>query len=241
MKRLIQAIKTDIRVQFRNGLYHVGYLVSALIAIAIALLTTPEQLGQVVPAAILLIIGGTTMLYVAGMMIFEKDEGTIAATIVSPLSPNQYLLSKLISLVFLATLESLISIYGAIGIHLLGGGANWPNFAWLLLGTITIGCMFTLIGIAIVTRFNKITDFLIPMSAIAIVMQLPFLYFWGLAKYPIFLIIPTAAPTMLMDAAFRSLQMWEQVYALSYSAVTITVLGVWANAAFNKYIIQRMG
>lgn len=241
MKRLTQAIKTDIRVQFRNGLYHVGFVISAIIAVAIALLTTPTQFGNVIPAAILLIIGGTTMLYVAGMMIFEKDEGTIAATIVSPLASSEYLAAKLISLVLLATVESLISIYGAIGIHTLNGNANWPNPIWLLAGILAIGIMFTLVGIALVARYNKITDFLIPMSGISIIMQLPFLYFWGLYKHPVLLLVPTGAPTMIMEGAFRPLQIWEQFYALGYSALTILALSFWALVAFQKHIVQRMG
>jgi len=241
VNRLAQAIKTDIRVQFRNGLYHVGSVISAIIAIALALLTTPGQLGAVIPAAILLIIGGTTMLYVAGMMIFEKDEGTIAATIVSPLTATEYLSAKVASLVLLASLESLISIYGAILIHYFKGAAILPNAIWLTIGIIVIGVVFTLVGIGIVTRFNKITDFLIPMTVISIVMQLPFLYFWGLAKHPLLLLVPTAAPTMLMDGAFRQLTDWEQLYATGYSALTIIALAIWAHAAFNKHVIQRMG
>lgn len=241
MTRLSQAIATDIRIQFRNGLYHVGIIISLIIAIALAQLTSPQSLGNVVPAAILLIIGGTTMLYVAGMMIFEKDEGTIAATIVSPLTTKEYLIAKLVSLVLLATLESLISIYGAIVIHQIGGAATWPNAAWLVLGILVIGIVFTLTGIAVVARFNKITDFLIPMAAISVAMQLPFLYFWGLWKHPALLILPTAAPTMLMDAAFRPLAMWEQFYAIGYSIATVLALGLWAHAAFQKHIIQRMG
>lgn len=241
MTRLAQAVSTDIRIQFRNGLYHVGIIISLIIAVALAQLTTPNTLGNVVPAAILLIIGGTTMLYVAGMMIFEKDEGTIAATIVSPLTTKEYLIAKLTSLVLLATLESLISIYGAVAIHLFGGTAIWPNAFWLVLGILIIGIIFTLTGIAVVARFNKITDFLIPMAAISVAMQLPFLYFWGLWKHPALLILPTAAPTMLMDAAFRPLALWEQVYAISYSMVTILALSLWAHAAFHKHIIQKMG
>ncbi len=133
MTRLAQAIATDIRIQVRNGLYHVGVIISLIIAVALAQLTTPSTLGNVVPAAILLIIGGTTMLYVAGMMIFEKDEGTIAATIVSPLTTSEYLAAKLASLVLLATLESLVSIYGAVFIQMINGAVVWPNLVWLVL------------------------------------------------------------------------------------------------------------
>ena len=70
MNRLMQAIKTDAKVQFRNNLYHVGIIISVLIAAVVAGLVAPSQMVNVIPAMILLIIGGTTMLYVAGMVIF---------------------------------------------------------------------------------------------------------------------------------------------------------------------------
>jgi len=35
--------------------------------------------------------------------------------------------------------------------------------------------------------------------------------------------------------------LWEQVYAIGYSMVTILALSLWAHAAFHKHIIQKMG
>ncbi len=241
MRRLLQAIKTDMIVQFRNNLYHVGILISLLIAVALSQLASPNQLANVIPAAMLLIIGGTTMLYVAGMVIFEKDEGTIAATIVSPLKDVEYLTSKVVSLVLLATFESLISIYGAIGIHFMSGDAVWPNPVWLILGILSISVLFTLVGVAIVVRYQRITDFLIPMAGVAVLMQLPFMYFWGIFKHQSLLFIPTSAPTMLMEGAFRSLERWEAIYAVSFSGVAIVVLTYWAKSAFHTHITMKMG
>ncbi|MGJ8528012.1 fluoroquinolone export ABC transporter permease subunit [Maritalea sp.] len=241
MRRLVQAIKTDLIVQYRNNLYHVGIVISLLIALALSQLASPNQLVNVIPAAILLIIGGTTMLYVAGMVIFEKDEGTMAATIVSPLTDAEYLASKIVSLVLLATFESLISIYGAIAIHLFGGDAVWPNPIWLVLGILSVSILFTLVGIAIVVRYQRITDFLIPMSGVAILMQLPFMYFWGIFKHPSLLAIPTSAPTMIMEGAFRPLEQWEALYAIAYAAAAILVFAYWAKSAFHTHITMKMG
>ena len=241
MNRLTQAIKTDAKVQFRNNLYHVGIIISVLIAAVVAGLVAPSQMVNVIPAMILLIIGGTTMLYVAGMVIFEKDEGTIAATIVSPLKPSEYLIAKIASLVGLATLESLISIYGAILVQQLMGSAIYPNFVWLMVGILAIGVMYTLVGMAMVVRFNRITDFLIPMAAFSIIMQIPFLYFWGVFEHPALLIAPTSAPTMLIAGAFRPLELWEQLYAIGYSAIWLIGLAWWARGAFQKHIIEKMG
>jgi len=241
IKRLARALRTDIIVQFRNKLYHVGAIISLMVAVAMAALVGPTQMQNTVPAAILLIIGGTTMLYIAGMVIFEKDEGTIAATIVAPLTTGEYITSKVASLVLLATLESLLSIYGASVIHAFQGEVVWPNPFWLILGILSVGTLFTLVGLAIVVRFQRITDFLIPMAGVAVIMQIPFVYFWGFFKHPILLLSPTSAPTMLMEAGYRPLVTWEQIYSLGYTCVAIIVFALLAKRAFRIHIIEKMG
>ena len=57
-----------------------------------------------------------------------------------------------------------------------------------------------------------------PMSIIAMFLQLPFLYFIGWVVHPIFLILPTSAPTVLMQGAYAPLAALEWVYAIGYTA-----------------------
>lgn len=241
MTRLWNQFKTDVRVQFRNKLYHIGIVISALIAIVLSQLVNMEQLGLAFPALVVLIIGGTTMLYVAGMVIFEKDEGTIAATVITPLRDREYLMAKVCSLVMLATLETFISLAGAIAILSFKEPIILPNPLWLVLGILSIGTVFTLIGIALVVRYKTITDFLLPMAFVAVTLQLPFLYFLGLVKHWSLLIIPTSAPTMVIMGAYRQLAGWEQIYAIAYTSILLVVLTFWAKAAFDKHIIEKMG
>ena len=70
MTRLFSAIKTDVTVQVRNKLYAIGIGVAVLVAVMLAWLAEADQLPSVVPALMLLVIGGTTLLYVAGMILF---------------------------------------------------------------------------------------------------------------------------------------------------------------------------
>ncbi|MCA9931776.1 MAG: hypothetical protein KC419_25005 [Anaerolineales bacterium] len=241
MKRLISAMKTDVTLQIRTKLYHVGIGVAVLIAAMLAWLIDPSQLFAYIPALMLLVIGGTTMMYVAAMILFEKEQGTLNATIVSPLRTSEYLWSKILTLTFLATLEGSVMIGGAMLVMHFLSGVTLPNIPLLLLGMVLIGILYTLVGILLVVRYDKITDFLIPMSAAFIILQLPFVYFLGWVKMPFLLAIPTSAPTVFMQGAYGPLAGWEWVYAVGYTAVLLTVLTIWAHRAFTRHIIMKVG
>ncbi|MDK2940363.1 MAG: fluoroquinolone transport system permease protein [Methanolobus sp.] len=240
MSRLVSTMRTDVTVQLRNNLYTIGIIAGILVAVAVSSVAGPSQLYSVVPALMLMVAGGSTLLYVAGMIIFEKDEGTLNAVIVSPLRIFEYLLSKVISLTVLATLESFVMIGGAMLIMSFSDKVTFPNIPLLLLGIVAIGVIYTLLGIILIVRFDRITDFLIPMSMIAVLLQLPFLYFLGWIVHPVFLIIPTSAPAMLMQSAYIPLMTWEWGYAVVYTAIQICLFSVWAYRAFNTHIIMKV-
>ena len=241
MNRLLAAMKMDVRLQVRTQLYSIGIGAGLLVAVALAWLARPEQLFSLIPTLMLLVVGGSTMLYVAAMILFEKEQGTLKATIVSPVRPSEYLWAKIITLTGLATLESLVMVGGAMLIMSFADEVTLPNIPLLLLGIVGIGIIYTLVGIVLIVRYDKITEFLIPLSAVAVVLQLPFLYFLGWVEHPLFLLIPTSAPTLLMRAAYGPLADWQWLYGVGYTAVLIIALTIWAHRAFEAHIIAKGG
>lgn len=241
MKRIFNMMKTDVMLQFRTKLYHIGIGAGVLVAAVMAWLAEPEQMFSYVPALLLLVVGGSTLLYVAAMIVFEKEQGTLNATIVSPLRTSEYLWSKIITLTFLATLEGVIMVGGAMVIMSFWNDVPVPNIPFLLLGIVLIGIIYTLVGILLIVRYDKITDFLIPMAGVAVILQLPFVYFLGWVKLPFLLAIPTSAPTVLMQGAYTALAGWEWVYGVGYTAVLLIGLTIWAHRAFHKHIIMKVG
>lgn len=241
MNRFIATVKTDFRIQLRNNLYTIGFFVSALLAAAMAWIARPDQLAIVAAAALILIAGGSTLLYVGALTIFEKDEGTLRAIVVSPVRKTEYLWSKVVTLTAIATFETVVIVGGTMLIMSAKSHVDVPNIALLLGATWLTGTLFTLTGIILVVRFKSITDFLVPVSLIATVLQVPFLYFMGVFPEPALLVIPTGGPAMLMFAAFRPLAPWEWIYALGYTALWLAITAIWAHAAFDKYITRRPG
>ena len=132
-------------------------------------------------------------------------------------------------------------ILGAMALMWLFGPLTWPNVPLLLLGILAIAILYTLIGIVLIVRYDKITDFLIPMALLAVALQLPFVYFLGWIEHPILLVIPTSAPTVLMQAAYGPLATWEWIYGVVYTALLLVVLSIWAGRAFQKHIVMKVG
>jgi len=241
MIRLLATMKLDVTIQIRNQLYAIGIGVAVVCAIALSLLTTPDQLAVVIPTIMLLVMGGSTLLYVSSMILFEKDEGTINMAIVSPLKSSEYLISKIITLTGLATLESVILIGGTMLLMSFSAEVVIPNLFILFVGIIAIGVLYALIGIVLIVRYDKITEFLIPMSAVAVVLQFGFLYFLGLWENPLLLLIPTSAPTMIMRGAYVNLSAWEWLYGISYTSALLIGLSIWSYRAFQTHIVMKVG
>lgn len=232
MNRLISTIRLDVIVQWRNRFYYISIAVGLFVAFVLATFFEPTFIKQAMPAFFLMTVGGTTLLYVAGLVIFEKDEGTLDALIVSPLCRSEYLFSKLISLGLVATVEGVLIVLFSYGF------ANM-NPLMMILGVWLLAMQLTLVGLIMIVRFDTITDFLTPVLVIGVLVQIPVLYFINLFDTPILLAIPVSAPAMLIRGAWVDLQVWEIAYAFGYSILTIVLGFRWALRAFEKYIVRK--
>ncbi len=239
-RRLWAAIGTDLRLQARNQLLAISVGVSVIVGGALAWLASADNLHGTVPLALLMFVGGSTLLYVVAMIILERDDGTLAAVCVSPLRPWEYLSSKVLTLTGLATIEGVLITAGALALLGRAGPVPIPN-ALLLLGLISLGVMHVLVGVILVVRYDGLMAALVPMAAIATVMQVPAFYFVDGLDYAPLLLIPTAAPTMLIRGAFVPLLAWEWAYALGVTAITLAVLVRWSLRAFEVHVIGKAG
>ncbi len=240
MKRLVSTMSTDFTVQVRNKLYYIGPGASLLFGILLSQVAPLVDLARAIPVVVLLIGGGGGLLYVAGLIIMEKDEGTLSAIIVSPLKVHEYLLSKVVTLTFLAILESAVIIGVAMLIMSRSMALAAFDVPMLLVGIAATGILYTLLGIIISVRYDSITDMIVPLITFGMVLQLPFLHFLGLLEHPLWLVVPTSAPMVLMQGAFRSAVAWEWVYGVGYTAAWTVGLAYWAYASFKSCIVMRM-
>lgn len=244
MRRLLNTLHTDFLVQARNRLYAIGLTVAVLIGLAGSLIGSSEAFLRSAPLLLLFVVGGSTLLYVGGMILFEKNEGTLDAVIVSPLRLGEYLWSKVISLSVLASVEGTVLVATGFLLRLtrvLGAEVEslpGVRYGAFFAGLFTVGVLYTLIGIITVVRFARVTDFLVPVLAIALALQLPAVHVSGLVEARLLYVIPTMAPTLLMVGAVEGLSAWEWVYAGGYTVAVAAGLYAWTRAAFHTHIVR---
>jgi len=237
MNRVLAATRTDVALQARNQLYGISILFAAVMVGALAWLSSPASFHRTIPMAILFVVGGSTLLYVVAMILLERDDGTLEAVTVSPLRPWEYLAAKVGSLTALAVFEGLVLVGGTLAWLDPGalGGATVPL---VLLGLVALGAMHVLVGVIIVVRYTRIMEALMPMGLVALVFQVPALYFVGALPSRVALAIPSAPPAMFVRAAFTPLSPGEWVYAIVGTMLAVGVAALWAHRAFILHVVH---
>lgn len=236
MTRLAATLKIEATLQVRYRLVHIALGTALFVALGASQFFSKEHYAVLLPVVYLLGLGSTTYMFVAGLVLFEKGEGTLQALIVTPLRVPEYLTSKVVSLSLLATLEATVML-------VLSNGLGGFNPLLLYAGIILLCAFYVLVGFIQVVRYQSITDFLMPALFINVFLQLPFLYIADVLQTPfsyLIYLIPTTAPSVLMKAAFQPVPNWELVYGLVYSLVIIGAAYHWALRAFEHHIVLRV-
>lgn len=233
MKRFIATFVCDVRLQWRNGFYAVGAVVCALVSAVLGPLDTAD-FGFALSTFTIGNLLTTTFFFVAAMVFFEKDEGTLLARSVSPLRLGEYLSSKVLSLAMLATVE--VGVAAAI---VYDGPIAWAPF---LAGTLGTCVVFTLLGFIMVMRYDSITDFLIPGMGALIVLQIPLMGSLGFYESPFLLLFPISGPLMLLDGGAGespSFAVWA--FGAALFGVWIVLLVRLARSEFSAFVVHGAG
>lgn len=231
--RLRAGLVHDVRLQARAQLYAIGVGVAVLMGLAGRFLFDADALRWLLPVFFLVGLGGTTFLFGASLVLFEKDEGTLMALRVSPLRTQEYVLSKALTLSTFATVESLITFAVA--------GAPWPDRPWMLLGGVwLLGVAYTLLGLAVVASHDSVTAFLLPDGVLwAGVLQLPFLYALDLGPAWVWHLIPSQAFLLLMLGAYAPLSSGQAAYAAVGALGSVAVAWWWVRRRFARHVGLR--
>lgn len=232
MARLLGMMRTDVTVQWRNRLYYIGIALSVFVALGMTAAFAPTVLGFVLPQILTFTIGGTALMYILGMVIFEKDEGTLNALLVTPLTNGEYIWSKVVTLALLALVETLITLILTVGLQ-------GYDIGYVVLGVVLMSPIWTLAGFILVVRYDSITDALLPMIVIVLGLQLPLLHFGGLVVSDLWYLIPMTAPITLLRGGWVPLEAWEIAYGVGYSVIAIYALYRWAVHAFYTHIVLK--
>jgi fluoroquinolone transport system permease protein len=218
---MLQALRWDVIVQARNGFYWASAFL--IIIISALLLYIPESArtdsALWVPAILAINLQITTFFFVAGLMLLERDEGTLHALAVSPLSPSGYLAMRTLSLTGLAAAETIAIVWIGFGIS-----GSW---SLILAGTAALGVIYTGFGAAVATRYDSVNALLLPASAFVALLLLPLLSHFGLAPRLPFVVHPLEPPLTLLRAGYAATDRSEVAFGILGSFGWSALAFVW--------------
>jgi hypothetical protein len=172
------------------------------------------------------------LLFIAALVFMEKEEGTLKAILVTPGRAWEYLLSKALTLAFLAVLFTVILVPATLG---------WgPNYLYLV-ALVALGSMFSsFLGALVAMFFDNLTQFIWPAILIMAVIGLPGVSYWIPSFSPAWLQwIPTYPLVFgLREASFPAGGEGIVYTALLALAAADLVLLVLASKAFSRQMAR---
>jgi len=232
MTRIFNNIKFDIASQIRNGIYFVYLIISIIYAILIRMAPLPKR--EII--SIIVLFSDPSMLgffFIGGIVLLEKLNKTLENIFVTPLRVSEYIISKIVSL-------SLVSIASSIFIEVFSHGLSF-KFMYLFLGILLSSILFTLLGLILAVKVNTLNEYIWISPFYVIILFIPLLEYFGIYKTPLFYLIPGKAALIIIEAAFRHVELWQLVYAFIVLSLSIILAYIWAYKSFYKHIILRIG
>lgn len=167
--RIINLIKGDVRFQFKYGFYFV-YAVFTVVYISLIFVMPLSWRERA--AAIMIFSDPAAMgiFFMGAIVLLEKSERVLNSIAVSPVKTGEYILSKVVSLLF-------ISVLVGIAITLPVGS---KNLYASVVGTALGSAFFTLCGLIVAANISSLNQFLTAAVPIEIISFLPpIMYLFG--------------------------------------------------------------
>ncbi len=182
MNRLRAAVALEWTVEWRYRIPAVALVVTAVWTVVLLALPAPVARGA---GPVVLTIDTATFgaFFIAALVLFERDEGALAALTVSPVRFGEYLGAKVGALTGLSVVSA-VPIALAAGVHL----------AAALTGVVLLAVLFLTVSFALVVRQPSLTAFLtVAPLPLAPLIAAPLVHLTGLVDHPLVYLVPTTA------------------------------------------------
>ncbi|AIF69115.1 membrane protein [Palaeococcus pacificus DY20341] len=227
-------VRTDFKVGTRGYIYPI-YLLIAL-AYGLVVMAFPEQYHPIIVPIFVLIEPGLVGFMFVGTGIFaEKKDGTIGALAVTPLEWRSYILAKTLLMV-LVSLPAAALIMG-IGTRSLNG------LSYVLAGTFLVSIVYTLLGIAVSSKYHDLDDYFVPLLGVMVLSLLPFAHYHGYLTNEIWKVlyaVPSYPALYFFKAPFEEISMntlmWSGFALIIWSGIAYHL----ARIRFYKYAVEGL-
>jgi fluoroquinolone transport system permease protein len=237
-------LTTLIRGEFsrlnKYGLFKAN-LVILLVWIFLVWFMESEALLRFIPLIFLMDSVMMTILLVGATLFYEKKEHTINSLMVTPVTENEYLMSKIITNV----LNSLLTVFIiSLAVYLLKG-VTYKY--WLVIPAVTlVSVVHTLIGIRLSYSAKDFTSLLINYMAYVFIFFLPSLFAQlnlvdqAVARF--FILLPPEASGLLITSGFTVTEPWKIVFSSLYLALlSILLFRFVVKPQFIAYVMKETG
>lgn len=194
--RIVNALKADMRFQFKQGFYFV-YVVLTLLYMIMMRQIPNRLISYAVPIVIFTDPSFVGFFFIGGIVMLEKVQGVLQYLTVTPLRPGEYLVSKIISLALLAEAASF-----AIALVTYGTSFNWPL---LFLGVSLTSAFFTLYGFIVTKGCHSINQYLIKMMPYMLALIIPTLIYYTFPNLWMLRLLPSVGGFNLIYGAFNGI------------------------------------
>jgi len=222
----------DFRLQYRNGFYYAVVFVVAVVALAVWWFPGLD-LDRFLPVLVLGNLPINTFYFIAGLVLLEKGEGTLDAQVVTPLRAGEYLASKIATLTLVSVLENVALVF-------LVAKSNF-QIVPLATGIALASVLCSLIGFALIARYDSINEYIFPSVFYNVLLMLPLVSYLDLAPSWPFYLHPLHGSLLLMSAAFEPISVWQWAFAVSYGLAGAAVVWHVCRRAFDRFILAREG
>lgn len=225
--RIINAIRADIRFQFKQG-FHTVYIFVTLFYIIVLHNLSDKAVSIALPLIVFTDPSVVGFFFIGAIVMLEKTQGVLQALITTPLRSREYLLAKAISLAILAISVSLvITLF-----------SSRQDVCWLLLipSILITSVFFTLYGFLAAAGCKTMNQYLARMVPYLLLIVLPCFSMLLPAYRFLFDIFPGVAALKLVYGAFHPLPWQESLFCLVY----LIVWDVWMLFAVDRVFLKRI-
>lgn len=232
MNRLLSSLRWETVIQLRQGIYYAALFV-VIVWGAILYQIPAAGIEPILISVLFLDLSIFGFFFMAGLYYLEKGDRVLEGLVVTPLRVWEYLTVKVVTLSLLS-----IVVGAMVTVIVYGLALNW---LWYVVGVGMMSVPLSLFGFAIATRYDGISEFLVPSIFFLGLMQIPLLGYFGIWDNPVLYLIPSQPGMILLAAAFEPIPAWEIGYAVVYALVLIVVSYRWASRMFENTVARRAG
>ena len=227
MSAFLTALRWDVVLQARNGFYWASAFVVVLIGgLLLAVPATARSNdAALVPAILAINLQITTFFFVAGLMLLERDEGTLTALAVSPFGPGGYLATRTVSLTVLATVETITLLWIAFDT-----AGSWV----VLMGAASLGVIYTGFGAVVGSRYASVNTLLLPASGVVAFLLLPLIPHFGLGPRALVVLHPIEPSLTLMRAGYGAASRGDLLFGAAGSLGWSGIAFVWGRSRIGR-------